>query len=253
MARLKTLGAAAVILAAGASTTAIAQEFEQDWAGFYAGIHADGTAYSVDISDPNNSFLSDHPQLSFLLGGGGVTGGYNYFLENNLVVSGELDWTSELAIDEFVASNADRTTGVQYDLRMTGVTQLRGRAGFVQGNALGYITAGIAQAQTEFETYAVDPSPPGSGPAQESCETSNCARTTEPLLGLTVGAGMDWAFRENWVGRVEVQHMVFESIQVPILDPSEALLCASVSQDQCSISYQPASTSIRFGITYMFE
>ena len=248
MARFNTLGAAAVLLAFGTGTGAQAQEFQQDWAGFYAGIHLDGTAYSVAVSDLNDSFLNESPQLSFLLGQGGVTGGYNYILESNLLISGELDWSSELVIDDFFSSNADDTTGVQYDLRMTGVTQLRGRAGFIQGNALGYMTIGIAQAQTEMETYSVD-----TGSNETSCDTSNCARTNESLLGVSVGAGMDWAFRENWIGRIEVQHMVFESIQAPVRNSADEPFCGTTDTDQCTISYEPASTSIRLGVTYMFE
>ena len=247
MARFNTLGAAAVLLTIGAGSFANAQEFEQDWAGFYVGAHVDGTAYSVEIADANATFLNDHPEQTYLLFQGGVTGGYNYVLENNLVIGGELEWSSELAIDDFFASNSASTTGLQYDLRVSGITQIRGRAGFIQGNALGFLTLGIAQASTQMETYQVDTSS-----AQTSCDTSNCARTTESLLGVSFGAGVDWAFRENWIGRVEFQQMVFESVQAPVLNSSGSLVC-SVASEQCSLSYEPTSTSIRVGVSYMFE
>lgn len=247
MARLNTLGAAVILVSIGVGSAIHAQDFDQDWAGFYIGAHLDGTAYSVEIADANASFLNDHPEQTYLLPQGGVTGGYNYILENNLLVGGELEWSSELAIDEFFSSNVADTTGLQYDLRMTGVTQIRGRAGFVQGNALGYLTLGIAQAQTDMETYQVDTSS-----SETSCGESNCASTTEPLLGVSFGAGIDWAFRENWIARVEFQQMVFESVQAPVLNSDGDLVC-SVESEQCSISYEPKTTSIRFGITYMFE
>ena len=177
-----------------------------------------------------------------------MTGGYNYQLENNLLISAELDWSSVLEISEFVSSNANETTGVQYDLNMENVLQLRGRAGFTQGNALGYITAGVAQAQTSFETFAVN-----TGSNQVDCESSTCASNTEPLLGLTFGAGVDWAFRENWVGRIEFQHMAFENIEAPVRDSDDEPLCNTVDTGQCAVSYSPSSTSIRVGVSYMFE
>ena len=247
MKRSNLLGAAVFTLGAGAATLAGAQEFTQDWEGFYAGIHLDGTAYSVAVSDLNDSFLNESPQQSFLLGQGGITGGYNYALDGNLLISAELDFSSELAIDNFFSSNESDTTGLQYDLRLENVLQLRARAGFTQGNALGYMTIGVAQATPAFETYAVD-----TDDGRVSCDTSNCAQTSESLLGLSVGGGIDWAFRENWIGRVEVQHMVFESIQAPVRQTDETPLCASGDTDQCTLSYEPETTSIRFGISYMF-
>lgn len=241
------IGAAAFTLSLGLASAASAQDFQQEWEGFYGGIHLDGTAYSVAVADLNDSFVNESPQLSFLLGQFGAMGGYNYRLDGNLIIGGELDFASELIIDDFFSSNADDTTGLQYDLALENVLQLRARAGFTQGNALSYMAVGVAQAQPNFETYFVD-----TDNNQTSCETSNCAATTEQLLGVSIGGGIDWAFRENWIGRVEVQHMVFESVQAPVRQSDETPLCASGDTDQCTLSYEPSTTSIRFGISYMF-
>lgn len=248
MARLTTLGAAAVIFAIGGGATAVAQEFEQDWTGFYAGVHVDGTAYTVEMSDLNDQFLAEPPESAFLLAHGGLTGGYNYMLEPGLLISGELDWTSALVIDNFIASNTDETTGVQYDLSLENLIALRGRVGFVRNNAVGYMTAGITQASTKFEVYQVN-----TGAGQTACDNTTCSSTSEPLLGVAIGGGVDWAFRENWVGRLEVQHMAFESIQVPVQNAAGNPSCGAGETDQCTMSFEPATTSIRVGITYMFE
>ena len=245
MAGTKLVRVAAISVATLLGGAATAQDFQQNWEGFYAGIHAEASMFAVTATDPNNSFLSDFPEQSLIVGHGGVTGGYNYMLGDNFIVGAELDYTSELAIDEFFSSNAAATTGVQFDWRVEGITTLRGRAGFVQGNALTFMTVGVANATTNMKTYDVD-----TGSTELSCDTSNCAETAEDLLGLTVGAGVDWAFREDWIARVEIQHYAFESVQAPVLNSAGDPFCGST--DQCTIGYAPDVTSIRMGVSYKF-
>lgn len=238
-------GAIAVLL--GLSSAAAAQSFEQDWEGFYGGIHVDATVYENTISDLNNQFNRQSPQLSILTGQGGVTVGYNYQLESNFIISAELDYASEIVVDEFFSSNDTETTGQQYDLAVEGVTSLRGRAGFVQGNALSYITVGVAQATTNFESYQID-----TARGVVDCDSSVCARTTEDLLGISVGFGMEWAFRENWAARAEVQHYAFESVQAPVTDADGEAPCDTGATDICTVGYSPETTTIRFGVSYYF-
>ncbi|WP_439156117.1 outer membrane protein, partial [Yoonia sp.] len=245
MANFMFSGAATLFVASVFGSAAVAQDFQQDWSGFYGGVHVDGSIYSVTKTDAQNSFLNDMPDQSLLVGHGGVTGGYNYILENNLFIGAELDYTSELAINDFFASNPQETTGVQFDLRVEGITALRGRAGFIQNNALGYLTLGVASAATNFETYQVD-----TGSTSLSCDTSNCAKSTEDMLGIVLGAGVDWAFREDWVARVEFQHYEFESVQAPILDSAQQGFCGGVDTDQCTVGYSPNVTSLRVGVSY---
>jgi opacity protein-like surface antigen len=247
MAKFSSLGTVAGIAMFVCGGAATAQEFEQDWEGFHAGVHLDFSNYSNAVSDLNNTFLSSSPELSFVLAHGGITVGYNYALDGNLIVGAELDWTSQVVIDEFFSSNATATTGVQYDLRLDGVTSLRGRAGFTQGNALSYVTIGYANAQTFMETYTVN-----TGEGNTECGNTNCANTTEALNGISVGAGVDWAFREDWVARVEVQHYAFESVQAPTTNASGDFICSGDDTRQCTVGYNPSLTSIRMGISYMF-
>jgi opacity protein-like surface antigen len=245
MAGFKLIKVAAIAATTSLGGAAAAQDFVQDWEGFYAGIHAEASTYAVATTDPNNSFLNDFPEQSLIVGHGGVTGGYNYMLGENFIIGAELDYTSELAIDEFFSSNAAETTGVQFDWRLEGITTLRGRAGFVNGNALTYMTVGVANATSKMETYQVD-----TGNGIVSCDTSNCAETSDDILGLALGAGVDWAFREDWVARVEIQHYAFENVQMPVLNSAKAPLCGDT--DQCSLGHAPDVTSIRMGVSYMF-
>jgi opacity protein-like surface antigen len=245
MAGFKLIKVAAIAATTSLGGAAAAQDFVQDWEGFYAGIHAEASTYAVTATDPNSSFLNDFPEQSLIVGHGGVTGGYNYMLGDNFVVGAELDYTSELAIDEFFSSNIAETTGMQLDWRLEGITTLRGRAGFVNGNALTYMTVGVASAAANMQSYSVD-----TGNAITSCDGSNCAEVTEDILGLAIGAGVDWAFREDWIARVEVQHYAFENLQAPVLDSAGNPYCST--GDQCSVGYAPDVTSIRMGVSYMF-
>lgn len=247
MARLSNIGVAACAALLIGGTSVSAQDFEQDWAGFYGGIHLDISNYTVAVTDVNNTFLSSTPELSFNLAHGGVTAGYNYALDGNLIVGAELDWVSAVAIDEFYSSVEENTTGVVYDLQVQGITSLRGRAGFVQGNALSYMTIGYANAQVMMESYRVNTTA-----ANITCETSNCATVTTNLNGISVGMGVDWAFRQDWVARVEVQHYAFESVQAPTTSSTGDFSCSGDDTLQCSVGYNPSLTSIRMGVSYYF-
>lgn len=245
MANLKVIGAAALAVATAFGAAAHAQDFQQDWEGFYAGAKLDLSMYTVTAEDPNNSFLNDIPTETSFVTHGGIMGGYNYLLENNLVVGAEFQYTSELAYDDFFTSNEAETTGLEFDWRIEGITTLRGRAGFVQGNALPFISLGIANATANMETYEVD-----TGNAQTNCDNSTCSALKEDLLGMTIGGGIDWAFRENFVGRVEVQHYMFQSVEEQILNSDGNSFCNDT--DQCTVGYTPEITTISIGVSYMF-
>lgn len=238
---------AAAAMCLGTVNLAQAQDFTQDWEGFYAGVHLDGTVFSNTISDLNNQFNSNSPEISVLDFQGGVTGGYNYMLEGNLLVGAELDYTSSIAIDEFFSSNEAETTGTQYTHDLESILSLRGRAGVVNGNTLSFMTLGVAQGTTNFETFEVD-----TGSASDECDVSNCASSTDDLLGLTVGFGMEWAFRENISARFDVQHYAFESVQAPVVNAAGDPACSEGETDLCTVGYAPSTTSIRVGISYHF-
>jgi opacity protein-like surface antigen len=252
MAIFKTMPAAMLVAAATLGSAAMAQDFQQDWEGFYAGLHLDANVYDVVITDLNNSFLSQSPNPSVLIATGGLTGGYNYALEGNLLVGGEFDFTSEMVFDEFFASNVAETTGTQYTLNLDSVIAIKARAAFVQGNALSFLSIGVASAAANMETYSVNTAGTSTAPPSTSCDTSNCARTTEDLLGITLGAGAEWAFREDWIARVELQHYAFESVQAPVQINTGEPFCGTGDTDQCTVGYSPSASSIKFGISYMF-
>lgn len=199
----------------------------------------------MTAEDPTSQFLNDIPTETSFVYHGGIVGGYNYILENNLLIGAEFQYTSQLAYEDFFTSNEAETTGLDFDWRLEGITTLRARAGFVQGNALPFITAGVASASANFETVEIN-----TGDANTECGNSNCSTLSEDLLGMTLGGGIDWAFREDFIGRIEVQRYIFQSGEAPILNADGNPSCNDT--DQCSIGYTPEVTTLSIGISYMF-
>lgn len=249
MGQSKKLGAAAAILALGCSATAASaqEEFTQVWEGFYAGLHLDATNFTTDNADLNNQFNSNAPEQSALVASGGLTFGYNWELEDGFILGLEFDYTSELRIEEFVSSNVAETTGTQVNNVLESIVSIRGRAGVQSGNVLGYVSGGIASGASLFETYQVN-----TGGGQTSCSNSTCAETKEAVIGVSIAAGTEYAFREDIIGRLEVQHYSFDDVSAPVLDASGDAACASGATDLCSVIYSPSATAVKLSVIYKF-
>lgn len=224
-----------------------AEDFSQVWDGFYGVVHLDATTFTTDNADLNNQFNSNAPEQSAVLANGGVAVGYNWLLKDGFVLGAELDYTSTFTVEEFISSNVARTTGAEITNQLDGVFSIKARAGMQNGNMLSFVTGGIASASSKFETYQVD-----TGSGQISCETSTCAATSDSVLGVTIGAGVEYAFREDIIGRLEIQHYSFDDVAAPVLDAAGNAACASGATDLCSVVYSPSATSVKLGFVYKF-
>ncbi len=127
-----------------------------DWTGAYVGADV-GYSWANKASGPNK----DHDAVI-----GGVFAGYNYQLQNNIVVGGE---------GEVAYGGADPLA------EFTGA--VRGRAGYAFDNILAYGTVGALVGQGEMK---------GNG-------TSN----TRTHVGYQVGAGLEAALTTNITARAE--------------------------------------------------
>lgn len=226
---------------------ATAQDFDQNWEGFYGGVHLDMSVFTTDNADLNNQFNSNAPEQSEFLAHGGLSFGYNWQLAGGLILGGEFDYTSAMTIEEFISSNAASTTGTQVNNALDSVMSIRARAGVQNGNVLTFLTGGMASAASNFETYQVD-----TGGGQTSCANSTCSETTETLTGVTIGAGVEYAFKENLIGRFEVQHYAFDDVSAPVENASGAPACSGGATGLCSVIYSPSATSVRVGFIYKF-
>jgi outer membrane immunogenic protein len=164
------------------TTPAAAQSF--DWAGFYVGVHGGHFSGTVEVTDGPDDITGDISGPIF----GGLAG-YN-FVHEGVVFGLEGDIGVAHATGEGSVCGGQQTCDTSVDLFeyvLNWNGHLRGRLGVPlgEGQFMPFIAAGLAFADYDvLENYSML----GSG----------------VTVGVTVGAGLDVAFTDNFVGRVEV-------------------------------------------------
>jgi opacity protein-like surface antigen len=144
------------------------------WTGFYVGAHA---GYSWGNATADTPF--DISINGWLLGG---QAGYNYMFPSNIVVGieGDIAWSGE-------EGSIDLGPNVTQSLDWLGT--VRARVGYAFGNWMPYITGGFAVAgATRTSTI---------GPSSE----------TKTHTGHVLGAGVEWAFAQNWTANLGYQYV----------------------------------------------
>jgi outer membrane immunogenic protein len=188
----KFLLAGVVIISA--STAAMAADLAvpvdpvYDWTGFYLGLNA-GVAWNNSDVDFDGGGLAvglvdgiEGDQTEFT---GGVEAGYNWQMDS-IVFGLEADF-NYLGFDEsedFVLGAA--TASVDFKADWFGT--VRGRIGFAADNFLFYGTGGLAYGHAKIEGDLDD----GAGNTLSGDDSS-------VNWGWTIGAGMQYAFNENWI------------------------------------------------------
>jgi outer membrane immunogenic protein len=175
----KYLLAGVVILAA--STGVMAADLAPlpvayDWTGGYLGLNA-GAAWnnsSVDIGGGTFS-LNDNGGVFT----GGLEAGYNWQMDG-FVTGLETDFN-------YLGFHADRDFTVpavaSIDLKENWFGTVRGRLGFAADNLLFYGTGGLAYGNAKVE----------------GCIGAVCGSNSNVNWGWTIGAGMQYAFDQNWI------------------------------------------------------
>jgi outer membrane immunogenic protein len=201
------MGTAALALGLSASVSAAADLIEpasvNDWAGFYAGIHAGRGLANSDLrfdeaTGFSNSDIRDG--FSTALDGqlAGAQLGYNY-QTNSLFLGAEADY-SWSGIE---GTYRNQYIGGNYyfyaDADVEWLASLRARVGFVVAKAAIYGTGGIAFAGTETR---VTSNYSGSGITDSDSST----RT-----GWVLGGGVEAKLTSNMSARLEYLHYDFES------------------------------------------
>ena len=125
---------------------------------------------------------------------GGVYVGYNYQLDNNVVIGGDADFAWTGADDGATAfdDGGDPIGSVDSELEWEGAVRLR--LGYAVDRFLPYVAGGVAFARLSAE--AID----GSGSLGSDDDTG---------VGWTLGAGAEYAFTDNLVGRAEYHYTDF--------------------------------------------
>lgn len=203
------------------------------WAGFYAGVHA-GYAWGSEKDNQSNLFEEATPADNFDVDGfvGGVHAGYNW-QANQFVfgVEGDVDYTNIKGSEGYAGYVPDfRYDYVEGTLELKSEWQAsaRLRAGYAVDNFLIYATGGIAFADGKLSSngYAYN------ADANFSSSDSNTH------VGWTIGAGAEYAFTPNWIGRAELRYTDFGSKTYQLL---EGPVDASWTQ-----------TAVTVGLSYKF-
>jgi outer membrane immunogenic protein len=155
------------------------------WTGFYVGIQGGYVWTDLDV-DPGGFGFDDL--------NGGLFGGYvGYNFEAAPFVFGvEGDFNGVWNDDTFFfAGPAPFTLEVGTDW----LASIRARAGYAFDRALIFATGGVAFTQASADvTFIGFPTVSGD----------------DTLTGWTVGAGLEYAFTDNWLGRFEYRYYGFE-------------------------------------------
>jgi outer membrane immunogenic protein len=156
-----------------------------NWSGFYAGAFGGGAhgLWTVDFYRNNNHGHAEEglDGLAF-----GVYGGYNYQFANRFVIGGELDLGKSTASVQNEIFDNDHTLA---KFGMFGSARMRFGYAFDRLLLFGTVGVGVANITNNIQK--------GRNAGEE------VVWEDQVKAGVTAGAGIEYAFSRNWVGRAE--------------------------------------------------
>jgi opacity protein-like surface antigen len=211
-----------------------------NWTGFYIGGHLGGGWSDGDWSDPfgtspsgpghfNVAGFGDTTHAIGPLGGGQV--GANWQTG---------PWVFGVQADASAADLRSNNTcfsglgGINCQHIVDSLGTLTGRVGFARDRSLIYAKAGGARTDT---TYNLDGNSNGN--------TLGTGSTTMVAGGWTVGAGLEYAFTDNWTTLFEYDHIGIGGVTVPF--PTVAMINAQ------NISIRQSIDIFKLGVNYKFD
>lgn len=203
-----------------------------NWSGFYVGGEI-GYQWNRDkFGDPGRIGGPVGPNtFTWNAFTGGLLAGYNYQM-NALVlgVEGDLEWAGRRTGSGTgtLAGNVPFVTG---HAALRWQASIRGRLGYAMDTNLFYVTGGVAFGHFDLGFDF----PIGAAP------TDNFSKT---LTGWTVGAGIEHAFTQNWIGRLEYRYTDFGSA-----DGSIIICCAPPPDSQ---HHELTANTVRAAVSYKF-
>ena len=198
--RLMTLGAAWLLVvstgaAVGADATSVQPVDGFVWTGGYVGVQA-GHLWGNGRTSAETGWNSEPDVAGWL---GGVYAGYNHQLANQVVIGIEADlaWSNAdgfgQAYDGSGTPLPPPVIGDVYELNWSGAARLK--LGYAMDRLLPYVAGGVAFA--DVNVHAID----------DGVRISPIVGDT--MVGWTLGAGVEYAFTDNLIGRVEYRYTDF--------------------------------------------
>lgn len=229
------------------------------WTGFYVGVNA-GYAWSDSdsnhsgvnnayvVSAPNfNAAVADKASLSDGGFTGGVQAGYNVQASNIVYgLEADFNWLQAKASRSSVYNVAlpanPFTTTDSYEANW--LFTLRPRVGVVSGNALFYVTGGLAVTQIKQSHTFIDSIAPQFAESDSSSDTK---------AGWTIGGGVELALGGNWSMKGEYLYADFgKATSGGTLLNTVTGLSASAPPTTFSHSTDLTLQTVRLGLNYKF-
>ena len=232
------------------------------WTGFYIGGDI-GAAWATTTASPSwlygNSYSyygMSNPSLntSGFMGGGYV--GYNYQLNQNFVVGleGDIQGTTNSKSSSwvytptvraaFTQTNYNYTTTYTAKASLDWLAAINGRLGVAYDRALFYAIGGAAWAGANASLSALSTySYPGATESLVGGAAWEGYSISKTLSGFDIGAGVEYAFTPNWVGRVEYRYYDFGKYS--LFSPTYYSLPA--------YNLSTSVNTVRIGLAYLFS
>lgn len=191
------------------------------WTGGYLGLQA-GYAWGKTHATYDNGDHSDPDTNGFI---GGVYGGYNYQMSNNVVVGLDADLTYSNAkggAGYFSNVGFPFGTNFQSDLDLKWSGAVRGRLGYAVDRFLPYIAGGVAVGSVKYQGL------------NNGVPFDNGGTRTH--VGWTLGVGAEYAFTDKWLGRAEYRYTDFGSERI----------------SDSEIDVKMHTNDVRLGLAYKF-
>lgn len=181
MLRSITCGCAALLLASSAYAADIeAPPAPYDWSGLYLGLHAGYLWGDVNIDEDDEPVAIGGDIDGFV---GGALAGFNFELDPVVLgIEADIGWAD-------VDGNGVAAPEFDYSYDLNWNAHVRGRAGFAFDRALIFVAGGLAYADLDIDQ-----------------DLEGGLGAGGSYWGWSLGGGIDYAFSDAWIGRIEYLH-----------------------------------------------
>jgi outer membrane immunogenic protein len=197
-----------------------------NWSGVYVGAQAGYAWGKSTYSEPDYDgyFMHYDPKGGF----GGLYAGYNWQLSNNVVLGGEVDvYGGSIKGDSLYFYNGSADDDIFGAAKLRWAGSVRARAGYAVDRFLPYLAGGVAFGQYRY------------GALDTGGDGFSASKT---FTGWTAGAGLEYAFTDNLIGRIEYRYTDFGKKTVQEDD----------TNDWYTNKVNLKTNDVRIGLSYKF-
>lgn len=209
-----------------------------DWNGRYVGGVVGIVKSTGSIDWSFQDFFDDTVSGTFSFDGvgalAGLTAGFNYQLDDNLVIGIEGD-ASVAFLKDSASKDGDFWTA-EFEEELQSLLTLRGRLGILTNdtNTLFYVTGGLAGGQVKASALLVEEFPFGDPPS--------AARMSGFVVGIIGGVGVEHAIRDDLTVKAEVLGYTLGSLSGD----------GFAGKGDSTATYHPSGFIFRTGLNFHF-